>query len=256
MRRLSSVLLLILVPACGNAGDDETARSAAPSGPSSPADRVAAWQAEMRGEPLPATLAFDSAVPDSTVAAFLARHPLRPTQAFVRSHGLIGVVAVDTAGEAAALLTAVRQETLDLARARLCGTVARIRGMYSPGESQLTLPGGDLDRARVVLAAGREALEALRQIPAGTPLIWALEVSGAPGELTAAAGDPLVRGFEPAALETLPGGRRAVVPDPVPPAAWALTDAGDPGDEPEDRVRAGFDAVLAAARSACTASLP
>lgn len=261
MRRTRSAALLLLALACADPGDEDAARATPSTTPATPAERVAAWRAARPAEPLPASLAFEGTLPDTAVAAFLTAHPVRATLAYVRSRGRIGVVDMDSALDPEAALAAVREETRAAARADVCASVARIRGMYGQGESQLTLPGGDLGRAHALLADARAALQAFQQLPAGGPLVWALEVSGPPAAVLAAAGDARVRGFEPAALETRSDGRRAVVPEPAPPATWRRADSAtytapaatdEAGTEAE--VRAGFDRLLAAARPLCPAA--
>ena len=153
------LLLTVLLAALACSPGDDAPRPAADAGPdpASPQGRAAEWRATFPDEPLPAVYAFGDVVTDSALAAFLAEHPLFVTAAYVRAGELVAPVPVDSVGDAAANVAAMRAAAREAAVNALCVNVVRIRGMYGEGERTLTLPGGDLGRAREVLDRSRRA---------------------------------------------------------------------------------------------------
>ena len=180
--------------------------------PPSSDQRLQSWADAPEGTSVPVALGFHSPLPDSTVAALLDRHGLRPYAVYLTAAGLTTSQRRDQSRASLELLAEAREQTIGQLRTSMCAQQGRARGMLAEA------PQGDpVQQYRDVLGRFLEIQKTLPQLELGKPMIYGVEAVGALADVKAAASDPDVALFEPGWRGRTATGDSIVVPQPPAP---------------------------------------
>jgi hypothetical protein len=205
-------------------------RSPPAGGPPPTSDqRLESWADAPEGTSVPVALGFRTPLPDSTVAALMDRHGLRPYAVYLTAAGLTTSQRRDQSRASLELLAEAREQTISQLRTSMCAQQGRARGMLAePGQSD------PVPQYRDVLGRFLEIQQALPQLELGRPMIYGVEAGGALADVKAASSDPEVATFEPGWRAR---GDSIVVPQPPAPPDSAGTVPPELADLKPDEVR-------------------
>jgi hypothetical protein len=180
--------------------------------PPSSDQRLQTWADAPDGTAVPVALGFRSTLPDSTVAALLDRHGLRPYAVYLTAAGLTTSQRRDQSRASLEVIAEAREQTISQLRTSMCAQQGRARGMLSEP------PQGDPSQQyRDVLGRFLEIQKTLPELERGRPMIYGVEAVGALADVKAASTDPDVAIFEPGWRGRTAAGDSIVVPQPPAP---------------------------------------
>lgn len=160
-------------------------------------ERLADWERRFPGEPVPASVVFDRPLDDGALLALLERHRARPYAGYARIAGVGGTHHMPRTRGGTEVIRYTRATALQAGRQSICHNAARMESWA------IEVPAGWpssplLDQARTMLAQHAAASRAVPLVEAGAPVIYAVEVLIAPGEVASLAAAPGVSSVAPA----------------------------------------------------------
>ena len=170
-----------------------------PDGAPSVQDRLADWERRFPGEPVPSSVVFDRPVGDAALRALLERHRARPYAGYARIAGVGGTHHVQGGRGGMEVIEYTRATALQAGRQSICHNAERMESWAIEVPAGWPAP-ALLDQARAMLAQHAAASRAVRVVEAGAPVIFAVEVLIAPGEVASLAAADGVSAVEPALM--------------------------------------------------------
>jgi hypothetical protein len=204
--RSALTALALACAACGEGGSSADPNRAMPSAE----ERLLEWEALPEGTPVPVSLGFGRPLPDSTIAALLTRHSVRPYAVYLVAAGTGSSLQRDRSRASLEVLGEAREQAVAQLRTSLCA---------QPGGARALLEAGDADvgRARQMLAYVNALQRAVPELEAGAPTIYGVDAVGSVADVRLLQDEPVVVSWEPGWPGSIEGVDTVVTPSPPAP---------------------------------------
>ena len=181
------VALALALAACGEGGSADLDRP-----PPAPEERLADWERQPEGTAVPVALGFEHPLPDSTIAALLTRHSVRPYAVYLVAAGMGSSLRRDRIRASLEVLGEAREQAMSQLRTSLCAQPGRTRAM-------LERPSGTegLERERQMLLQMAALQRSVPELEMGAPVIYRVEAVGSIADVRALRDEPAVVSWEP-----------------------------------------------------------
>lgn len=205
MNRFAPILIVacLLVQACERGPG--SAEGPAPTAE----ERLTDWATLPEGTAVPVALGFAEPLADSTVAALLERHGLRPYAVYMTAAGVGTSQRRERSRASLELLAEAREQAIAQLRTTMCAQQGRARAILGGGAER-----GDVSLHRTILSRFVRIQRALTDLETGAPLIHGIEAVGVLEQVRGVGSDPAVSSYEPGWRGRIGGADTVVVPQP------------------------------------------
>ena len=193
--------------ACGERAGSAGSNGAMPTAE----ERLLDWEALPEGTPVPVSLGFGRILPDSTIAALLDAHAVRPYAVYLVAAGTSSSLQRERSRASLEVLGEAREQAVAQLRTSLCAQPGRARAMLESGQT-------DVGRAREMLAYVNALQRAVPELEAGAPTIYGVNAVGAAADVRGLQSEPAVASWEPGWAARVEDVDTVITPSPPAPA--------------------------------------